>query len=99
MKQLKVHESYETLGEFLTADGNQKDEIEYLHETAMEWADRIRASFLGESEVAKALQATIVKKLEYPLLALTLTKEECDHILCPLYIATLPKARINRHFS
>ena len=28
MKQLKVHESYEPLGVFLTADGNQKDEIE-----------------------------------------------------------------------
>ena len=41
VKQLEVHESYETLGIFLTADGNQKVEIEYLHEKATEWADQI----------------------------------------------------------
>ena len=54
---------------------------------------------LSESEAAKALQGTIVKKLEYPSLTLTLTKEESDHILRPLYVATLPKAGINQHFS
>ena len=99
VKQLDVHETYETLGVFLAADGNQDDEIEYLHDKATEWADRIRVSFLGESEAAKALQSTVVKKLEYPLLALTLTREECDYILRPLYTAILPKTRINRHFS
>ena len=56
-------------------------------------------SFLGESEAAKALRFTIVKKLEYPLLALTLTKAECDYILWELYQEILPKARINRNFS
>ena len=99
VKQLEVNESYETLGVFLAADGNQEDEIKYLRKKAAEWADRIRVSFLGESEAAKALQTTIVKKLEYPLLALTLTREECNHILRPLYAAVLPKTRINRNFS
>ena len=99
VKQLEVNESYKTLGVFLTADGNHEDEVDYLHEKATEWADRIRVSFLGESKAAKALRSTIVKKLEYPLLALTLTKEECNHILRPLYAATLPKARINCNFS
>ena len=99
VKQLEVHDSYETLGVLLSADGNQDDEIEYLHKKSSKWADRIRVSFLGESEAAKALQTTIIKKLEYPLLELTLSRNECDHILWPLYNAILPKTRINRHFS
>ena len=99
VQQLEVNESYETLGVFLAADGNQDDEISYLHKKATEWADRIRVSFLGESEAAKALQSTIVKKLEYPLLALTLSREECDYILRPLYQSILPKTCINQNFS
>ena len=56
-------------------------------------------SLLRESESAQALHATIIKKLEYPLLAMTLTREECDDILRPLLRATLPKTRINRNFN
>ena len=52
VKQLEVHKSYKTLGVFLTADSNLKDEVKYLHDTAKEWADHIRFSFLGESEAA-----------------------------------------------
>ena len=66
---------------------------------AKDWVDKIRVSFLSESEAARAMVTTIIKKLEYPLLALTLTREECDTILKPLYQTVLPKARINRNFS
>ena len=41
VEQLAVSESYKTLGVLLTANGNQKDEIKYLHDTTKEWADRI----------------------------------------------------------
>ena len=52
VQQLEVNESYETLGVFLAADGNQDDKISYLHKKATEWADRIRVSFLGSQGLA-----------------------------------------------
>ena len=72
--------------------------IKILKRHPKEWADRIRVSFLSESEAARALSITIIKKLEYPLLAMNLTRQECDDILKPLLQALLPKA-INRNFN
>ena len=98
VKQLEYNESYETLGVLLAADGNQKDQYEELRDLTADWADRLRISFLSENETVQAIQTSIIKKLEYPLLALTLTREQCDNILKPLLRIALPKTRINRNF-
>ena len=99
IKQLETSKAYETLGVWLAADGNHSEELKILKSLAKEWADQIRVSFLSKSEAARALSATIIKKLEYPLLAMNLTRDECDKILQPLLRASLPKARINRNFN
>ena len=97
--QLEAHESYKTLGVYLTADGNHKDELKELKDIAKAWADKISLSLLSANETVTAIHATIEKKLTYPLMALMLTQEECDEILQPLFRTMLPKMRINRNFS
>ena len=99
VKQLDVSDAYETLGVFIAADGNHCTQLKLMKEHARDWADRLRTSFLSENEAVQALHSTILKKLEYPLLAMTLTREECDQILQPIFKAALPKARINRNFN
>ena len=89
---------YETLGVLLAANGNQDNQYKELCKWTADWADRLRISFLSESKVAQAIQTSIMKKLEYPLLAMTLTHEQCDHILKPLLQTALPQNRINRNF-
>ena len=98
VRQLEFNESYETLGVLLAADGNQDDQYKELCEWTANWADRLRISFLSESETVQAIQTSIMKKLEYPLLAMTLTREQCDNILKPLLRTALPRTRINRNF-
>ena len=73
---MEYDESYETLGVLLAADGNQEDQYEELCDLTADWADRLRISFLSEQETVQAIQTSIIKKLEYPLLALTLTREQ-----------------------
>ena len=99
IKQLDVSDAYETLGVFITADGNHREQLKIMKEQARDWADRLRTSFLSENEAVQALHSTILKKLEYPLLAMSLSREECDSILQPIFQAALPKARINRNFN
>ena len=92
IRQLKTCEAYETLGVWLAADGNHQKEKEILTTIAYEWADKIRVSFLSESEATRAFCSTVVKKLEYPLLAMNFLRQECDELLRPLLRSLLPKA-------
>jgi hypothetical protein len=48
-----------------------------------------------EKEANAALKTTILKKLEYPLPALTLTEMQCNTIIRPVLSAMLPKAKYN----
>ena len=41
-----------------------------------------------------AMRLTIMKKLEYPLPALTLSEEDCEYIMAPILTTGLPKAGI-----
>jgi hypothetical protein len=41
---------------------------------------------------------TIMKKLEYPLVAVTLTRKQCDEIMSTLCTTSLPKAGYNHNF-
>ena len=38
------------------------------------------------------------KTLESPIAALTLTREQCDQLMCPILQVRLPKSSYNRHF-
>jgi hypothetical protein len=76
---------------------NQTAEYEYLLGKATKWADKLRASTLRDQETATALNATILKTLEYPLPTLFLT-EECKNMMSIVLKAALSKSRFNHNF-
>ena len=46
----------------------------------------------------QASQTTIMKSVEYPLAALTLSEAECKKIMAPIKKATLAKTSLNRNY-
>jgi hypothetical protein len=45
---------------------------------------------LQRHEAWYALTVTVMKMIEYPLLALTLTAQQCSHIMAPILMSGLP---------
>ena len=91
IERLAVHEAQQTLRVRLAPDGNSTLEIEYLLGKAKEWGDRIRTGHLPRHLVWESLQTTILRTLQYPTPATTLSKAQCDQILSPLLRAGLPR--------
>ena len=99
--QLDQHEAStgkSTLGVFLAPDGNNTAALEHLMKKAKHWSDLIRAGHLERKEAWQAVETTIMKTLEYPLPALTLTEKECDKIMRHVLSASLNKTSISRNF-
>jgi hypothetical protein len=97
LERLEVHEARETLGVFIAMDGNQKAETQKLLDIAMLWAEKVRSGRLTHAEAWFSLQHCLMKSLEYPLMATSLTKAQCNKIMSPIRQAALPALGINRH--
>ena len=98
LERLAVHEAQRTLGVRLAPDGNSASEFEYLLGKAKEWGERIRTGHLPRHLVWESMQTTILKTMQYPTPATTLSKVQCDKILSPLLQAGLPSAGVSRNF-
>ena len=70
-----------TLGVFLAPDGNNTQARKALEAKAKQWRDNLRAGHLNPSLVWHAANTTIMKSLEFPLPALTMTYDECNRIM------------------
>jgi hypothetical protein len=79
-------------------DGNNRDEINYLRAKAESFADYMRTGFLSKNDSWYALNATILKTMEYPMATTTMTETEWNYIFAPILLASLPKAGLDRSF-
>lgn len=82
--QLEPHQAYETIGVFLAPDGNLEAQFKKMRTVAIAWADGLRTGTITKDKVWLALHSTILCTLIYPLLAIRLTKAQCEAILSPL---------------
>jgi hypothetical protein len=64
----------------------------------MNWSQQLKKSTLKDHEAHTATNITIMKKLEYPFVAVTLTRKQCDKIMSTLLSTSLSKAGYNRNF-
>lgn len=99
LKYLEVSEAQEMVGVFLAPDGSQNTQAEELRKKARLWAAYIKSAHLGHEATWKALQTTILKSIEYPLVASTLSKQECISIMTPVLDAALPRSNIAARFA
>jgi hypothetical protein len=69
-----------------------------MQKWAKNWSQQIKKSTLRDHEARTAMNITIMKKLEYPLVAVTLTRKQCDKIMSTLVTTSLSKAGYNHNF-
>ena len=98
LDSLSFKDAKEMVGVFLAPDGNQKAQVTALEEKSKEWATKIRASPLDSDAVWIALNCTILKGLEYPLAATTLSKRQLDKVMSPVLSTALPRSGFARTF-
>jgi hypothetical protein len=98
LERLPPNVARRTLGVRLAPDGNNEDEVKHLRGVAEKWKDHIRTGHLQRHEAWYALTATVMKTIEYPLLALTLTERQCSHIMAQILMSGLPACGICRYF-
>ena len=84
LERLEMHEARRTLGVRLAPDGNNKAEVAFLRQRVNEWADRIRTGHLPRRLVWESMHTTIMKSIQYPLPATTLSEAQCRSIMAPL---------------
>ena len=63
------------LGMYLALDGNNKDQVKYIHKKATEWSTSIIVGGVQQNNAWKALTSTIPQTMKYPLSAMTLNKK------------------------
>ena len=80
-------------------DGNNKEETYHLRKKAEAFADCIRTGFLTREDATYALHRTIMKTLEYPIVATTMDKAQWDYIMAPILGATLPRMGYVKSFA
>ena len=54
------------LGMYLAQDGNNKDEVKYMHTKATTWETYIRVKGVQKNEAWKALNPTTPQTIKYP---------------------------------
>lgn len=87
------------LGIMFTIDGSMKDEVGYLKTKVTAWCDKIRTKKMSKKEVWYALTACIMRTINYPLMATTMTKAEIHKFISPLLQVALPKSGYYRKIS
>ena len=85
-----VSEAAEALGIQSRPDGKMIDELKYLKGKVAKWCDAVRTKRLHKSEAWYCLNCTIMKTIEYPLMATTFTRSQIDDLMRPLLKTALP---------
>jgi hypothetical protein len=98
LEQLDPSEARETLGVYLAPDGNNREAATQLKVKAKHWSDLVLTGHLSAKDVRLALDTTVIKSLEYPLTALTLSEKQCKTIMAPILAVALPKTKVSRTF-
>ena len=98
LTQKEPQDGKETLGVILAPDGNNLKMIDKLRSKSEKWKDLITSGHITKTNAYQVLNTTILKSLEYPMPALTLTKKQCTYIMAPALTAGLAKSGVSSRF-
>ena len=94
----EVNHAEETLGCWLSMDGNEKKAMEVITKKAKLFGDQIRTSKVSRNEAWYAFEKCFLPSIEYLLPVLTLSKDQWTQILRPALNPTLSAAGIASTF-
>eukprot|EP00957_Ditylum_brightwellii_P092537 7046939-Ditylum_brightwellii.AAC.1 len=86
------------LGVRIKPDGNNANQVQFLREISSSWADQVQTDHIQKEDIWYYYQSTMKRSLEYPLLATTLTEDECRSIKHPALTATLNATGLASNF-
>jgi hypothetical protein len=95
--QLSPHDSYRTLGAYISPAGHMAKAFEVLKEHSTLYSTRIQASRLNREAALWSFLLYLWPKLTFPLMATTFTETQCEQILSSALRAVLPKLYLNRN--
>ena len=92
IERLPVSSASRILGVHLAPNGSQEAQIRAMRDKTVAWADRIRSGHIQQRDAWHYLQSTIKRTLLYPLLATTLSEDDCRRVEAPALEAGLQAA-------
>ena len=95
LRYLHANEAMLMLGMYLTPDGKNKDQVEYMHKKATTWATSIRAEVVQHNKALKDLNYTIPQIMKYSLPAMKQNRKEFKHTMQPIVKFELTKSGIS----
>jgi hypothetical protein len=95
-QRLEPDQAKKALGIMMHPDGNMKEEIQLLKQAASKWCNGLQTKRIHPEEAWYSFKATILRSLEYPLVATTFTQKQCKAILRPVLRAALPLSGVQR---
>jgi hypothetical protein len=98
LDRLEVSQAKETIGVFLSMDGNQRKQVEEMTKKSVAWADLVRCGRLAPHEAWLSLNHGVLMSLRYPLMACSLSESECEDIMRPLLNTGLPAISVTSKF-
>ena len=88
-----------SLGVQFAPDGSMDDQVTHLRKKAEQWADLLRVKKMNRDAVWYSLTASIMKTIEYPLLATSMSRAQFQFIMAPILVSALPRAGICRYMN
>ena len=92
--RLPVTSARKAFGIFTRPDGCMTQQKVNLRQKAETWATAVRVHQFCEDDLWYALNATIMKSIEYPLVTTTFSHKECTHVMAPILTSSLSSLRI-----
>jgi hypothetical protein len=90
LRRMEVHQTNETLGLWIAANGNQIAQMQVLWLLIERWIDKICTKQLTKTEAWLSLRMGMAKALRYPLTTTCLSKKDCKKLDNRLLEAALP---------
>ena len=94
MTQLPPTQAREMLGVMQAPSGNEIEEYKYLESKIKKWVQRVQYSTLQRQDVTRAVFITIMRTLQYGLIATALSFDQCDDLTKTVLRGTLTKMGI-----
>ena len=98
LRQVEPYTAEETLGIFLAPTGDTSWQKEKMRKLSLQWSLDMKQGRLTKNEAWLSLTSTLWRSLDYPLPALNLTKDQCEHIMALAIEYALNAMGFCRHF-
>jgi hypothetical protein len=96
LERVEVSEARRSLGLMISGDGKWEAEVKYLLQASIDWRANLQAGHLSKADAWYALNHTINRTVEYPMMATSLSKAQCETVMRPFLSACLSASGVAR---